>query len=97
MRTRLHTEYLRNGWTSYWKMRIDQALAQGPAGVCVPYDLAVKYVRIGNADAAFPWLHKAIDNACVWDTFIRVDPKLDAIRADRRFEDLLVRVHQALH
>jgi len=91
---RLRAIYANHGWNAYWQARIDGVLAEAPATTCSGYELAVMYLRTGNSEAAFPWLHRAIDSACVWDTFIRVDPKLDEARSDPRFTGLLTRIHQ---
>jgi len=56
-----------------------------------PHALAVVHVALGDHDRAFEWLGRAIaerDTALVW---IRIHPRLDPLRTDPRFEDLLRR------
>lgn len=56
------------------------------------YDLAILHSVLGEKDQAFAALERAYDlrsEALVW---LKVDPRLDPIRLDRRFIDLLRRV-----
>jgi tetratricopeptide (TPR) repeat protein len=55
------------------------------------YELAVINALLGDADAAFSWLARAEEEHSVGLTYLRVDPRLDAIRADPRFAELLRR------
>jgi len=45
---------------------------------------------LGKADDAFRWLALAEREHAVGFTFVRVDPRLEALRSDPRFETLLV-------
>ncbi|MBI3950869.1 MAG: tetratricopeptide repeat protein [Acidobacteria bacterium] len=57
-----------------------------------PYLIALVYTGLGEKDQAFDWLEKAYENRCGWLAWLRVDPKLDSLRSDSRFADLLRRV-----
>ncbi|HKC65859.1 MAG TPA: tetratricopeptide repeat protein [Pyrinomonadaceae bacterium] len=57
-----------------------------------PYDFAIIYLGLGERDEAFALLEKAYEernDALVW---IKFDPRLDSIRTDTRFRDLMQRV-----
>lgn len=57
-----------------------------------PYDLAILHSVLGEKDEAFASLERAFElrsEALVW---LKVDPRLDPLRLDRRFIDLLRRV-----
>jgi TolB-like protein/DNA-binding winged helix-turn-helix (wHTH) protein/Flp pilus assembly protein TadD len=54
-----------------------------------PYDAALFYAALGDKDRAFEWLEKERSG---WLLFMRVDPRLSALRSDPRFEDLAQRV-----
>ncbi|HEX8719808.1 MAG TPA: protein kinase, partial [Pyrinomonadaceae bacterium] len=55
------------------------------------YEIAVINALLGDADAAFAWLARAEGEHSVGLTYLRVDPRLDALRHDPRFADLLRR------
>jgi len=57
-----------------------------------PYKIALLYVAIKDKDSAFYWLDRA-RQAHTWDlSYVKVDPRLDDLRADARFNDLLKRM-----
>lgn len=53
------------------------------------YEIAVVYSLLGEADEAFNWLAVADREMAVGLSFVRVDPRLNALRRDPRFDDLL--------
>jgi DNA-binding winged helix-turn-helix (wHTH) protein/TolB-like protein len=54
-----------------------------------PYRIALLYVAIKDKDSAFYWLDRA-RQAHIWDvSYVKVDPRLDDLRADDRFKNLL--------
>jgi TolB-like protein/Flp pilus assembly protein TadD len=57
-----------------------------------PFQIAIIYVGLGEKDQAFEWLEKAYDDRSVWMVFLKVDPRLDSLRSDHRFADLLLRM-----
>lgn len=56
------------------------------------WDLAYTHARLGNRDTAFAFLHRAYDRREAGLLQARVDPDLDPLRGDRRFDDLLQRI-----
>jgi serine/threonine protein kinase/Tfp pilus assembly protein PilF len=59
--------------------------------VC-PYEVAGVYAQLGDNDRAFDWLDKAYRNrSCLY--WLRVDPRFDSIRSDRRFQELLAKMN----
>ena len=58
-----------------------------------PYGIATIYVGLGDRDEAFAWLQKGLDVHDGWMGFLKVDPKLDPLRSDPRFQDLLRRMN----
>ena len=56
------------------------------------WNLAYTNARLGNTDAAFRWLDTAFAGRDAGLLQMRVDPDLDSLRADPRFQDLLRRV-----
>ncbi len=57
-----------------------------------PVNVARVYAALGDADAAFEWLEKAYERRSLGVTLMRVEPGLDPLRADPRFQDLLRRI-----
>jgi len=56
------------------------------------YNLAVVYAALGDRDQAFASLDKAYEARSWYLTWLNVDPDLDSLRADPRFNDLVRRV-----
>ncbi|HZR22076.1 MAG TPA: tetratricopeptide repeat protein, partial [Vicinamibacterales bacterium] len=56
------------------------------------YNIATVYTALGDRDAAFTWLNKAVDTRSWLLTWLNVDPDLDGLRADPRFATLVQRV-----
>jgi len=54
--------------------------------------IALVYVALREANAAFEWLEKAYAEHSILMTMLKVDPLLDPVRGDARFEGLVGRV-----
>ena len=68
-------------------------VAPRDAGRYVPsYEVARVYVALGDHDAAFAWLDRALADRSHSMVFLRVDPQLAPLRRDPRFATLLERV-----
>jgi len=57
-----------------------------------PYDIALIYASLGERDQAFAWLEKAYEDRVTMLPGLKVDPRMDNLRADPRFQDLLQRL-----
>jgi TolB-like protein/Tfp pilus assembly protein PilF len=55
------------------------------------YDLALVCVGLGWTDQAFEWLDTAHEERSGWLTYLKVEPRLDSLRNDPRFHDMLRR------
>ncbi|HEX9919370.1 MAG TPA: tetratricopeptide repeat protein, partial [Pyrinomonadaceae bacterium] len=53
------------------------------------YEIAVVYSLLGDRDNAFSWLERAEREHAVGYTYLRVDPRLDNLRGDPRYAQLL--------
>ena len=59
------------------------------------YEVALVYVGLGRHDQAFEWLDKAFRERSDQMIYLTVDPRLDPVRSDPRFVDLVRRVGAA--
>jgi eukaryotic-like serine/threonine-protein kinase len=57
-----------------------------------PYHIALIRAALGETDEAFRWLEKAHDERVEWMIYANVDPRLDPLRGDPRFPDLMRRI-----
>jgi TolB-like protein/Tfp pilus assembly protein PilF len=57
-----------------------------------PYDMAIVHVGLKENDEAFAWLERAFEQRSLWLGYLYVEPQLDALRSDLRFQALLRRV-----
>ncbi|MBI3476052.1 MAG: winged helix-turn-helix domain-containing protein [Acidobacteria bacterium] len=56
------------------------------------YYIAEAYAALGKRDEAFKWLERAYRERTFWMVYLNVDPRLDSLRSDPRFHDLVSRV-----
>lgn len=57
-----------------------------------PFDLALIHAGLEEADEALEWLEKAYEERNQWLSWLKVEPRLDVLRTDARFVDLVRRV-----
>ena len=57
-----------------------------------PYERAVIHAGLGETEEAFAWLEKAYAERAGWLVYLQVEPRLDRLRADPRFANLVKRV-----
>jgi DNA-binding winged helix-turn-helix (wHTH) protein/tetratricopeptide (TPR) repeat protein len=56
------------------------------------YYIAVVHAALGDHTRAFRWFQKAFTDKSEWLVWLRVDPRLDALREDPRFEILASKI-----
>ncbi|HZU43533.1 MAG TPA: winged helix-turn-helix domain-containing protein [Terriglobales bacterium] len=64
---------------------------QNPGSI-EPAAMVSAYVAVGDKDQAFAWLEQAYRQHSIAITTLKVEPGLDSLRGDPRFQDLLRRV-----
>jgi TolB-like protein/DNA-binding winged helix-turn-helix (wHTH) protein/Tfp pilus assembly protein PilF len=84
--------YKRDGWKAYWDARMKMMLAH-ENNMCTPYNIGLNYIRLGKPGLSFSRLNAAIDQKCWQVSQIMVDPMVDGIRSDKRYNDLLKRMN----
>ncbi len=68
---------------------LDQIRKQPDGGANEPYDMALIHAALGDKDAALSWLERAVREYSVWAMFANVDPRLDGVRSEPRFQQVL--------
>jgi serine/threonine protein kinase/tetratricopeptide (TPR) repeat protein len=58
-----------------------------------PYNIALIYAGLGEKDQALAWLERAFAERSTWMPYLKVDPWLDSLRSEPRFQDLLRRMN----
>ena len=77
------------GKTREARVIFDELTARSVRGFVSSYDIALVCIGLGWNDQAFEYLSQAYKEKSGWMTYINVDPRLDALRTDSRFIDLL--------
>jgi tetratricopeptide (TPR) repeat protein len=68
---------------------VEELVARRKAQWVTAYEIAVVYALLGERDNAFLWLDRAEKEHAVGYTYLRVDPRLDNLRGDPRYAQLL--------
>ena len=58
-----------------------------------PYLIARLHLALDHRDEVFRWLERAFGERAAWVPFLKVDPRMDVLRSDPRFLDLLGRIN----
>ncbi len=83
------TSFAKGGWREFARAII----AKGPSLGLKPYNLAVFYIALGENDAAISEFNKAYDQRVNDVYWMKEDPRLDPVRSDPRFQELLKKVN----
>jgi Tfp pilus assembly protein PilF len=81
--------YASAGRTAEAKKMLDQINEMTKKRYSCSYEVAVIYVALGQNDRAFEWFDRAREARSDCMPNLRVDPRLDPLRADARFVNLL--------
>ena len=58
------------------------------------YELGIIYAALGDVERSFEWLARAVQERSGWIAYLHVDPRLDSLHVDSRFDRLVVLPHQ---
>lgn len=84
--------YASSGRSAEARAIFDELRTRAQSTYVPAYDLALVCVGLGATDEAFEWLYKAYEERCGWLTYLKVEPRMDTLRSDSRFNDLLRRL-----
>lgn len=79
----------RAGKTREAKQLLDGLLKKALSGYVSAYDIAIVYAGLGDNDQAITWLGKAISERSMFVVHMRWDARLDGLRGDPRFAELV--------
>jgi serine/threonine-protein kinase len=68
---------------------LDSLIQQSLRGYVSAYDIAIVYAGLGKNDEAIAWLRKALGERSMFVVHMTWDARLDDLRADPRFADLV--------
>ena len=88
----LKEAYTSSGWRGYLQKRLEEVEKQSTRQYVSPFSVALIWAQLGNKDQAFAWLEKTYGERNFRLLYIEVDPRLDGLRSDPRFADLVRRV-----
>ena len=71
---------------------LDELTAKSNQKWVAPYMVATAYLSLDERGKAFEWLEKAFDECDEWIQCLTVDPALDALRSEPRFQTLVRRM-----
>jgi len=74
---------------------LDGLYAESREHYLTPVAFAMLHTGLGEPDAAFEWLERALDDRRGWLAYLKVEPLLDPLRSDARFTRLLERMRLA--
>jgi serine/threonine protein kinase/Tfp pilus assembly protein PilF len=84
--------YARAGKPREARQMLTQLLRLSQKQYVSSYFIALIYLGLGETDQTFAWLEQAYEERSGFLAFVGVEPMLDELRGDARFEDLLRRV-----
>jgi eukaryotic-like serine/threonine-protein kinase len=82
----------RNGAAAEARALLAELLAEARHSYVSAYDVALVYAGLGDNDSAFEWIAKAIAERSSFVVHLTWDSRLDVLRGDRRFSELVERL-----
>ena len=89
--------YAVSGQRSQAQRVLDQLKELSKERYVSPSDIAMVHVGLDEKGQALEWLQKAFQERCWYLVLLKLDPRLDSLRSDPRFQDLGRRVGLPLH
>jgi tetratricopeptide (TPR) repeat protein len=86
--------YLKLGLRDQAMQELDRIAARGRMGFGVSYDEATIYTALGELDEACERLERALTDGSVMINWMRLDPRMDALRGRKCFADVEQRLYR---
>ena len=90
--TEIVRDYVLAGRSTEAHRALQDLLKRSRTSHVIPYGLATVYAALGDKDQAFAQLEQAWAQRSFFLDFLKVDPELDSLRSDPRFQSLLSRM-----
>jgi eukaryotic-like serine/threonine-protein kinase len=71
---------------------LDELKEQSKQRWVSPYTISIIYLGLGEIDEAFAWLEKGYESRDEWMLGLKNDSRLDSLRSDPRFQNLMQRM-----
>ena len=75
------------------ELRLGELLANAERQYVTPYMIARIHAALDQNDQAFRWLEAGWRERAAWMPFLKVDPRMDVLRGDQRFSELMSRIN----
>jgi tetratricopeptide (TPR) repeat protein len=85
--------YLRMGKKEKVQEILNTLIKKSEQEYVSPYHIALIYFSLGESDKGFEWMDKAYQELDYWLNWIKIEPVLDEVRSDPRFETLLEKLN----
>jgi serine/threonine protein kinase/Tfp pilus assembly protein PilF len=92
MRAALAHTYGKSGRASDARHVLDDLAEVATRKYVAPHFFAGVHIGLGDNDRAMDYLEKSWDERCHWLIYLHIDPSMDDLRSDPRFQNLLKRV-----
>jgi TolB-like protein/DNA-binding winged helix-turn-helix (wHTH) protein/Tfp pilus assembly protein PilF len=79
--------YKREGWQAFWRRELNRDRNSVPGAT--DYLSVLNYARTSDKESALKLLRHEVDLHTVWVTWMNIDPELEGLRSDSRFQQLL--------
>ena len=87
--------YALQGKRAEARQRLDELKRSAEQRHVDAFNIGVIHAALGEKDQAFEWFEKSFRAKSEELLFLKVDPKLDSLRSDARYADLLRRMNLA--
>jgi Flp pilus assembly protein TadD len=84
--------YAKTGRTADARRLLNELQAQSGTRYVASYWPALIHIGLNEKDEAFAWFTKAYEERSWWMVWIKTDPRVDPLRSDSRFTDLMRRI-----
>jgi hypothetical protein len=81
--------YAIQGHTDQARKVLDELMELAKRRYVQPSDIALIHALLGEKNQAFEWLNKAYDDRDSGLLLLKINPRLDCLRSDPRFSQLL--------
>jgi TolB-like protein/DNA-binding winged helix-turn-helix (wHTH) protein len=88
----LKEAFAKSGAQGYWRRTVENYKKTAKSNYVEPVLVAEACVRIGDKECAFEWLEKGFEERDDLMMNLKVEPALESLHADSRFQDLVRRV-----